>query len=59
MLKSEPAPIADFLRILEQTESATGSTSAAFKIITDSASFQFEKLTTQQVSSFFTCCFIL
>lgn len=37
----------DFNRILEETSQATGSTDSALKTITDSAGFQFDKLTNQ------------
>lgn len=37
----------DFVRILKETEDASGATEAAFKTITASAGFQFEKLTNQ------------
>jgi len=37
----------DFVRILDETAGAAGATNKAFKTITDSASFQFEKLTNQ------------
>jgi len=39
--------LADFNRILEETGGATGSTDKALKTITDSAAFQFDKLTNQ------------
>lgn len=37
----------EFARILDSTASSAGSTDKAFKTITDSAAFQFEKLTNQ------------
>lgn len=37
----------EFVRILDSTASSAGATGAAFKTITDSAAFQFEKLTNQ------------